>query len=88
MLIYKVVAQNTSSDVPLQTCFTATFLLSHLTMQYGNLDYHTYAYDWHVEEAAAELRKHLVNIIVAHSREFIFTAGATEVMNVVVKGVA
>lgn len=63
-------------------------MLPHLTTQYGNPHSRTHAYGWQAEEAVEEAREHLANIIGADAREIIFTSGATESNNMVVKGVA
>lgn len=63
-------------------------MLPHLTMYYGNPHSRTHAYGWEAEEAAEIARKHVGNVIGADSREIIFTSGATESNNMVIKGVA
>lgn len=62
-------------------------MLPHLTSQYGNPHSRTHFYGWEAEEAIDKARFHVADIIGADPREIIFTSGATESNNMVVKGV-
>lgn len=66
----------------------ADAMLPHLTTQYGNPHSRTHAYGWEAEEAVDVARARVASLIGADSREIIFTSGATESNNMVVKGVA
>lgn len=63
-------------------------MLPHLTTQYGNPHSRTHSYGWHAEKCVEAARAEVANIIGADPREIIFTSGATESNNVVIKGVA
>lgn len=62
-------------------------MMPYLTSQYGNPHSRTHAYGWEAEKAADESRKHIASLIGADAKEIIFTSGATESNNMVVKGV-
>lgn len=62
-------------------------MLPHLTSLYGNPHSRTHFYGWEAEKAIDEARFHVSDIIGADPREIIFTSGATESNNMVVKGV-
>lgn len=63
-------------------------MLPHLTTQYGNPHSRTHAYGWEAEAAVSTARARVADLIGADSREIIFTSGATESNNMVIKGVA
>jgi len=63
-------------------------MLPYLTDQYGNPHSRTHAYGWEAEEAVEEARKNVADLIGADAKDIVFTSGATETNNMVVKGVA
>lgn len=63
-------------------------MLPHLVSQYGNPHSRTHAYGWDAEAAVNKARMYIADLIGADAREIIFTSGATESNNMVVKGVA
>ncbi|KAF9013949.1 cysteine desulfurase NFS1 [Cyathus striatus] len=63
-------------------------MLPYLTDQYGNPHSRTHAYGWEAEQAVEDARKHVADIIGADSKDIVFTSGATESNNMIVKGVA
>lgn len=63
-------------------------MLPYLTSLYGNPHSRTHAYGWETDEAAEKARKQVADLIGADPREIVFTSGATESNNMVIKGVA
>lgn len=66
----------------------ADAMLPYLTTHYGNPHSRTHAYGWDAEKAVDTARAEIAALIGADAREIIFTSGATESNNMVVKGVA
>lgn len=56
--------------------------------QYGNPHSRTHAYGWETEAATDVARKNIASLVNADSKEIIFTSGATESNNMILKGVA
>ncbi|GAB1519624.1 cysteine desulfurase [Rhizoctonia solani] len=63
-------------------------MLPFYTDQYGNPHSRTHAYGWEAEAAVDEARKHVADLIGAESKDIVFTSGATESNNMIIKGVA
>ncbi|GHJ84603.1 hypothetical protein NliqN6_1005 [Naganishia liquefaciens] len=63
-------------------------MLPFFTNQYGNPHSRTHAYGWEAEHAVDEARSHVASIIGAHAKDIVFTSGATESNNMIVKGIA
>jgi len=55
---------------------------------YGNPHSRTHAYGWEAEAAVDEARVHVAKLIGADAKDIVFTSGATESNNMIVKGVA
>ncbi|GAB5551099.1 MAG: cysteine desulfurase [Saprospiraceae bacterium] len=53
----------------------------------GNAASHHHAYGWVAEEAVDQARQQLAKIIGADAKEMVFTSGATEAINLAIKGV-
>jgi cysteine desulfurase len=62
-------------------------MLPYFTQQFGNAASHTHAYGWAASEAVEEARQQLATLINAHPKEIVFTSGATESINLALKGV-
>jgi len=63
-------------------------MMPFLTSFYGNPHSRTHAYGWETEKAMETARAQVADLIGADPKEIIFTSGATESNNIVVKGVA
>ncbi|KAH8826869.1 pyridoxal phosphate-dependent transferase [Flagelloscypha sp. PMI_526] len=63
-------------------------MLPWMTDQYGNPHSRTHAYGWEAEHAVEEARKHVADLICAEPKDIVFTSGATESNNMIIKGVA
>ena len=63
-------------------------MMPYYVEQYGNPHSRTHAYGWETESATSEARNHVAELIGADSKEIIFTSGATESNNMILKGVA
>lgn len=63
-------------------------MLPFFTNQYGNPHSRTHAYGWEAEVAVDVARAEVASIIGAHAKDIVFTSGATESNNMIIKGVA
>ncbi|ORY25337.1 putative cysteine desulfhydrase [Naematelia encephala] len=63
-------------------------MLPFFTEQFGNPHSRTHAYGWEAESAVDEARKHVASLVGAHEKDIVFTSGATESNNMIVKGIA
>ena len=63
-------------------------MLKYYTGLYGNPHSNTHSYGWETNKAVEAAREYVADVIHANSKEIIFTSGATESNNMVVKGVA
>lgn len=63
-------------------------MLPHLASHYGNPHSRTHLYGWEAEKAVEHARAQLADLVGADAREIVFTSGATESNNIVIKGVA
>ncbi|KAK5963870.1 cysteine desulfurase PWA37_004205 [Arxiozyma heterogenica] len=62
-------------------------MLKFFTGLYGNPHSNTHSYGWETNKAIEDSRKHIASLINADPKEIIFTSGATESNNMVIKGV-
>ncbi|WWC67587.1 cysteine desulfurase IscS [Kwoniella pini CBS 10737] len=63
-------------------------MLPLFTEQYGNPHSRTHAYGWEAEAAVDEARQHVANLVGAQEKDIVFTSGATESNNMIIKGIA
>lgn len=63
-------------------------MLPLMTEQYGNPHSRTHAYGWEAESAVDEARQHVASLIGAQEKDVVFTSGATESNNMIIKGIA
>jgi len=62
-------------------------MLPYFTTQFGNAASRTHAYGWLAEEAVSIGRERVAKLIAADATELIFTSGATEAINLALRGV-
>ena len=63
-------------------------MMKFYTGLYGNPHSNTHSYGWETNNEIEKAREHVASLINANSKEIIFTSGATESNNMVIKGVA
>jgi cysteine desulfurase len=63
-------------------------MLPFFTERYGNAASRHHAFGWQAKEAVDQAREQVAALVGASAREIVFTSGATESNNLVLKGVA
>ena len=76
-----------SATTPVDTR-VAQKMIPWLTEHFGNAASRSHAYGWEAEKAVEEARAHVAALVNCDSKEVVWTSGATESINLALKGAA
>ena len=63
-------------------------MIPFLKEDFGNPASRSHAYGWRAEEAVEQARAHVAELVNCDPKEIVWTSGATESINLALKGVA
>jgi cysteine desulfurase len=63
-------------------------MIPFLTEHFGNPASRSHAFGWKAEEAVEEAREHVAALVRCDAKELVWTSGATESINLALKGAA
>ena len=63
-------------------------MIPYMREQFGNPASRSHAYGWSAEAAVEQARQHVADLVSADPREIVWTSGATESINLAIKGAA
>src|SRR5205085_5778581 len=66
----------------------AAKMIPYLTEQFGNPASRSHAFGWETEKAVEEAREEVARLVNCDPKELVWTSGATEAINLAVKGAA
>jgi cysteine desulfurase len=66
----------------------AAKMIPYLTEQFGNPASRSHAFGWETEKAVEEAREHVAALVNCDPKELVWTSGATESINLALKGAA